>query len=102
MSTDDRPNSMFARAIQDASDETGGRFARNTDVSVAGTSPIPHADKLAGPQWSADIGTIEPPLGYAIDELPSLETVSGIDRAEAIAIDAANAAAATDTTNLEE
>jgi hypothetical protein len=81
---------MFERAQRDATDETGGRWARNTDISVAGTSPVPHADKLAAPQWSADVGPPEPPLGYAVDELPSLETVSGIDRTEALAIDAAN------------
>jgi hypothetical protein len=91
---------MFARAVQEASEERGGRW-RNADVSVAGSGPIPHAQQLAGPAWSADVGTIEPPLGYAIDELPSLETVSGIDREEALAIDAANAPAPEEPTDDE-
>jgi hypothetical protein len=92
---------MFQRTVHEAAEETGGRFARNTEISIAGTGPIPHAEKLAAPAWSADVGPPEPPTGECIDSLPSMETISGIDRAEALAIDAANAAA-TDTTTEEE
>jgi hypothetical protein len=84
------------QAIQDAAETQGGRW-RNTDVSIAGTTAVPHADKLAAPQWSTDVGTLEPPTGECIDFVGSMETISGIDRAEALAIDAANAAHAADT-----
>jgi hypothetical protein len=89
MSTDtERPNSMFARAVQDASDEHGGRFARNTQISIAGTEPIPHAAQLAAPTWSHDVVPPEEPLGYCIDELPDMTTASGIDRAQLTPVDA--------------
>ena len=78
MTSDDKPNSMFARAVHDAAEEQGGRWQRNTDVSVAGTGPIPHADKLAGPEWSQDHVPAEPPLGYAIDDLPDMTTLDGL------------------------
>jgi hypothetical protein len=74
----DRPNSMFARAVSEAAEENGGRFARNTEVSIAGVSPIPHADKLAAPTWCTDVGPEEPPLGYEIDAVPDLTTVDGL------------------------
>jgi hypothetical protein len=80
MSTDDKPNSMFARAVHDAAEETGGRFARNTQVSIAGTSAIPHADKLAGPEWSQDHVPPEAPLGTEIDWVPDMTTVDGSPR----------------------
>jgi hypothetical protein len=81
MSTDNqqrpRAASMFERAVNDAADEQGGRFARNTQVSVAGTGPIPHGSVLVGPEWSQDAVPKEEPLGYEVDALPSMLTVSG-------------------------
>jgi hypothetical protein len=93
-STDEVPKRTYhEQAVQDAGETQGGRW-RNTDVSVAGTAPCPHSDKLVAPQWSADVGPPEPPTGECIDAVQSMETVSGIDRAEALAIDSANAAPA--------
>jgi hypothetical protein len=74
--------SMFERTVHEAAEEQGGRFARNTEISIAGTGPIPHAEKLAGPEWSQDHVPPEEPLGYCIDEVPDQTTVSGIDRAQ--------------------
>jgi hypothetical protein len=93
--------SMFERTVHEASEETGGRWKRNADVSIAGTGPIPHADKLAAPTWSTDVGPMEPPTGECIDAVGSMETLSGIDRAEALVIDAANAADADTPTDTE-
>ena len=94
MTDNPRPpaNTMFARQQAEADEAygAGGRFAKQSRPSVAGIGPIPHSGILVGPQWSDDCVPPEPPLGIAIDELPSLETVSGIDRQEALAIDAAN------------
>jgi hypothetical protein len=87
----DRPNSYHARAVHDAAQEQQGRWRGNKEVSVTGASPLPlHAGVLVAPTWSHDPVPTEPPTGECIDWLPSLETVSGVDRAEALAIDAAN------------
>jgi hypothetical protein len=69
---------MFERTVHEAAEETGGRFARNTQVSIAGTSAIPHADKLAAPTWSHDVVPPEPPTGYEIDSLPDMTTLDGL------------------------
>jgi hypothetical protein len=85
MSTEPK-RTYHEQAVQDAAEERGGRW-RNANVSIAGTSPIPHADKLAAPTWSHDVVPPEPPTGECIDALPSMETVSGLDLTEALAID---------------
>jgi hypothetical protein len=78
--TSEPKRTYHEQAVQDAGEASGGRFARNTEISIAGTSAIPHADKLAAPRWSHDCVPPEEPLGYAIDELPDQTTVSGIAR----------------------
>jgi hypothetical protein len=81
MSIEPEPKRTYhEQAVQDASEERGGRFARNTDISIAGVSPIPHAAQLAAPTWSQDCVPPEEPLGYCVDELPDQTTVSGIAR----------------------
>jgi hypothetical protein len=78
---DRRPaNTMHARAIEEAAEEQGGRWRKNTEVSIAGTGPIPHSSVLVGPEWSQDCVPPEEPLNMIVDELPDLTTVSGIDR----------------------
>jgi hypothetical protein len=75
------PNSYHARAVHDAAEEQGGRFARNTEVRITGTAPTWQAPAIGGTgPWSgADPVPPEEPLGYCIDELPDMTTVSGID-----------------------
>jgi hypothetical protein len=75
--------SMFERTVHEAAEEQGGRFARNTEISIAGTGPIPHAEKLTGPEWSQDCVPPEPPTGYAIDDVPDMTTVDGLPPPEA-------------------
>ena len=76
--TDDNPKRTYhEQAIQDAAEGQGGRWRKNTEVSVAGTGPIPHASVLVGPAWSDDVVPPEESLGFEVDALPSMLTVSG-------------------------
>jgi hypothetical protein len=77
-------NRMFDRAREEAAQEAQGRFARQSQPSIAGTSAI----VLSAPAWSHDPVGTEPPIGELIDALPSMETYSGIET-EALALDRA-------------
>jgi hypothetical protein len=91
----DNAVTFHQRGIQDALEEMGGRFARRKDTSVivTGSTPVPTPPRISGNgPWAQFPNPTEPPTGEAIDELPSMETNSGIDRQEALAIDAERSA----------
>jgi hypothetical protein len=97
---DRRPaNTMHERCQANIDEEYSakGRWAKHDRPVIVGTTPQWQAPAIggAGPWATTDIVPPEPPTGERVDWIPSMETVSGIDRAEALAIDAANAAPAT-------
>jgi hypothetical protein len=104
MSTEpDAPTCMHEQTISDLATEQGGRWRGNREVTVTSARQEWAAPRISGsgPWASTDPLPTEPPTGECIDYVQSMETISGIDRSEALAIDAANAAAATDTTTEE-
>jgi len=48
-------------------DGGGGGFKNQTPRHVVGSTPVPQYP--AGPDWSADLTGVEPPLGMRIDEM---------------------------------
>jgi hypothetical protein len=79
----DRPNPYHARAVHDAAEEQGGRFARNTEVRITVTAPTWQAPRISGSgPWAAGADPVpnEEPLGYEIDSLPDMSTVDGSPR----------------------
>jgi hypothetical protein len=67
----EQATTMFQHAVSHANDEAGGRFAALGTPHVTGSSPIPNYPSAAAHQRDP-VGT-EPPLGYAIDDMPPLE-----------------------------
>lgn len=63
-----RNDTYLRRAMNDASDEAGGRFAKTTKTTVNGAAPTVEYPAAAGP-WSSDCTQVppEPPLGYSIE-----------------------------------
>jgi hypothetical protein len=86
MSNDERPaaTNMHARTLadldQDYSDK--GRWTGHDRPTVTGTRPTWQAPAISGsgPWATTDIVPPEEPLGYCVDEVPDLTTVSGIAR----------------------
>ena len=68
--TESKPQTYLAQAQADAALEAQGRFAAQQRPHIIGTDPIP--PPLASPEWSQDAAKVppEPPLGFAIDEVP--------------------------------
>jgi hypothetical protein len=65
-----RGDTFFARAQADA-DEQGGRFARQSPVTVTGTDAVPIFPKLTSSSpFSSDPVPTEPALGFSVNELP--------------------------------
>jgi hypothetical protein len=89
--TDKPAATMHEQCINDIATETGGRWRGNREVTVTGSRPawVPPTISGAGPWATPDPLPLEPPTGECIDAVPSMETVSGIDLADAIAIDSA-------------
>jgi hypothetical protein len=98
-----RAATMFERTVHDVAEEQGGRWKGNKEVHIVGTQPQWQPPRIGGTSpWAVPDGVpTEPPTGERVDWLPSMETISGMDRAEALAIDAANAAP-TDTQPTED
>jgi hypothetical protein len=68
--------STFHQHAQSAANDTGGgRFALLGAPTVTGATAIPKYP-AAGAHQSDPVG-IEPPLGFAIDEMPGLENPTG-------------------------
>ena len=83
--TEQKHSTMFERAIHDAA-EPQGRFAQHAQHShpvITGTSPS--APGLVAPNWSVEAAALpdEPPLNVDVNELPDMETLSGLPREEA-------------------
>jgi hypothetical protein len=84
------PNCMHARAIDEASDERGGRWATQSRPTINDTAAATPPPRISGqgPWAGADPVGPEMPINFAADAaMPDLMTVSGIPRAEALEID---------------
>jgi hypothetical protein len=75
---------LVDRARADADDTAKGRWAGPQLPTRHITGTMPDGAPLPCPAWSAAEALLPPeePLGYSIDELPSMETVSGQPREE--------------------
>jgi hypothetical protein len=74
---------MFERAQHEAAKEQGGRFARNTEVRITGTTPSWAAPAIggSGPWATPDPVPAEEPINFEADSaVPDMTTASGIDR----------------------
>ena len=69
-----RNDSYFARQ-QNTTDDAGGRFSKLTPSNVIGAAPSPQYPSLppSSPWASGFDQNVEPPLGYAVDEMPTQE-----------------------------
>jgi hypothetical protein len=65
------PNTLHQHALASANDTVGGRFAALGNPHVVGSAPIPKYPELpANSPSHFDPVPNEPPLGFAIDEMP--------------------------------
>ena len=74
----EKPNTMHQQAIFDA-EQPSGRFQRHSPVFVTARG---QADPLPAPNWSKEGAALptEPPLNVDVNELPDMETFSGLPR----------------------
>jgi hypothetical protein len=84
---------MHTRAQAEIEEEYGarGRWARQDRPTINGTAEA--TPPLAAPNWCSELGALpnERPINFEADSaMPDMTTYSGLDRAEAEAIDAAN------------
>ena len=70
-------DSYFARQSNTV-DDAGGRFTKLTPATITGSTPAAQYPSLpASSPWSNGFDeNVEPPLGYAVDEMPAQETQS--------------------------
>jgi hypothetical protein len=74
---------LHERAIQDAAEDAGGRWARNADVRITGTTPSWAAPAIGGqgPWATPDPVPPEEPINFEADSaVPDQTTISGIAR----------------------
>jgi hypothetical protein len=59
----DEPTTTYFQHQQNQVDEVGGRYAKLSNPTVTGTTPIPQ--QPSGPEWSSSAMAVpdEPPLG---------------------------------------
>ena len=69
-----RNDTMFSRQ-QNIADDAGGRFAKLTPATITGATSSPQYPQLpASSPWASRFDeNVEPPLGYAVDEMPASE-----------------------------
>ena len=67
-------DTLFPRQ-QNTVDDSGGRFAKLTPATITGSTSSPQYPSLpASSPWSNGFDeNVEPPLGYAVDEMPAQE-----------------------------
>jgi hypothetical protein len=72
-----RNDTMFSRQ-QNTVDDAGGRYAKLTPATITGVTPTAQYPQLPpSSPWSNGFDeNVEPPLGYAVDEMPAQEIQS--------------------------
>jgi hypothetical protein len=71
--TDKAHATLHALAMSDALDLAGGRWAKLTRPHVSGEEPIVrYPDQPQGSPWRGDSVPNEEPLGYQIDDQPTI------------------------------
>ena len=75
-------DTLFSRQ-QNFVDDAGGRYAKLTSSNVIGSKPTPQYPPLpASSPWASGFDVnVEPPLGYAVDEMPAVGTQAEIEPA---------------------
>jgi hypothetical protein len=68
---------MHQHAVAQADEINQGRFRATGTPSVTGSTPIPQYPQASGPWQGPDLVGPEPPLGYAIDQMPTDEPSTG-------------------------
>ena len=73
---------FFSHSVSQAAELSGGRYGAAMGApSVTGATPIPNY-AAAGVHQSDPVGT-EPPLGVDVNEMPPLESSTGLSAVEA-------------------